>query len=85
MNKESTVSPAFIKYLRSVSLNKAANHLVDCLHGDDPDSEAWLLMEACHGENWACKPEELPQKVVEALIYALSQEHIKVMRKDEVQ
>lgn len=67
------VSKPFMKYLNSISPNKAVNHVVDCLVHGEPDNEAWALMEACHGPDWACTPEDLPQLIIEALghVYTL--------------
>lgn len=62
-------SPSFVKYLKAIGPNKAVNHLVDCLINGEANNDAWVLMARAHGPDWQCSPKDLPQKIVDALVY----------------
>lgn len=55
---------AFEKYLLSIPLNKALEHMIECLRHGRQDNSAWILMKKHHGESWKCKPEELTALIV---------------------
>lgn len=65
---------AFKQFLMNQDPIEATQHVIECLKGGSPNSEAWTLMSDHYGDDWKCPPEHLPSLVL-AVIYRLKYEN----------
>lgn len=58
---------SFTAYLRKLSREAAARHIIFCLFNGPAANEAWAIMDWAHGADWSCAREDLSDFVLAAV------------------